>query len=77
VANRVAAKASRNACARTKTVAHTMYFVVHPHGQQMVGRWVGLSYDGKVITGWAAMTHDEDQARGLVGQLRDGAAVPA
>jgi hypothetical protein len=55
----------------------TMYFVLHPHGQQLTGRWVGLSYDGKVITGWAAMTHSEDQARELVAQLRDGTAVPA
>lgn len=55
----------------------TMYFVVHPHGEQMVGRWVGLSYDGKVVTGWAAMTHDEEQARALVRRLCDGTAVPA
>src|SRR5450759_3474896 len=26
----------------------TMYFVVHPHGQTMTGRWVGLSYDGPI-----------------------------
>jgi transcriptional regulator with XRE-family HTH domain len=55
----------------------TMYFVVHPHGQQMVGRWVGLSYDGKVVTGWAAMARDETRARELVGRLRDGTEVPA
>ena len=30
----------------------TMYFVLHPHGQQMTGRWVGLSYDGNIVTGW-------------------------
>jgi hypothetical protein len=23
----------------------TMYFVVHPHGLNMSGRWVGLGYD--------------------------------
>lgn len=33
----------------------TMYFVIHPQGRSMTGRWVGLSYDGTVVTGWAAM----------------------
>ena len=56
----------------------TLYFVIHTHGLQMVGKWVGLSYDGKVITGWAAMSRDEDEARELVEGLRDGTAtVPA
>ena len=32
----------------------TMYFVLHPHGISMTGRWVGLSYDGKIVTGWGA-----------------------
>jgi hypothetical protein len=54
----------------------TLYFVLQPHGQQMVGRLVGLSYDGKVISGHAAMTHDENQAHDLVGQLCDGTLVP-
>ena len=55
----------------------TLYFVIHTHGLQMVGKWVGLSYDGKVITGWAAMAHDEDDARELVEGLRDGTATVA
>jgi transcriptional regulator with XRE-family HTH domain len=49
----------------------TMYFVLHPHGQQMTGRWVGLSYDGKIVTGWGAMAHSEDEARGLIAELKD------
>lgn len=52
----------------------TMYFVLHPHGQQITGRWVGLSYDGKVVTGWGAMAHTELEARHLVDQLRTEAA---
>ncbi len=55
----------------------TMYFVLHAHGLQMVGRWVGLSYDGKVVSGWAAMARDEEEAQALVIGLRDGTAVPA
>ena len=48
----------------------TMYFVLHPHGQQMAGRWVGLSYDGKVVTGWGAMAHTEAEARHVIDQQR-------
>lgn len=55
----------------------TMYFVIHTQGLQMVGRWVGLSYDGKVVSGYAAVAKDEDQARELVEGMRDGRTVPA
>ena len=53
----------------------TMYFVLHPHGQQITGRWVGLSYDGKVVTGWGAMAHTELEARHLIDQLREAASA--
>ncbi|MDQ7904827.1 helix-turn-helix transcriptional regulator [Phytohabitans sp. ZYX-F-186] len=49
----------------------TMYFVLHPHGQKMSGRWVGLSYDGKIITGWAAMAHSGDEATELIAGLKE------
>jgi transcriptional regulator with XRE-family HTH domain len=54
----------------------TMYFVLHPHGQTMRGRWVGISYDGKIVTGWGAMAHSEDEARAIIDELKagDGAA---
>jgi transcriptional regulator with XRE-family HTH domain len=52
----------------------TMYFVLYPHGVNMVGRWVGLSYDGKVITGWATAARTEDEATSLIDQLKDGTA---
>ena len=55
----------------------TMYFVIHTQGLQMVGRWVGLSYDGKVVSGYAAIAREEDQARELVEGMRDGKTVPA
>jgi hypothetical protein len=36
-------------------VAHrlqgTTYFVLHPHGLRISGRWVGLGYDGRIMTG--------------------------
>jgi len=33
-----------------------MYFVLHAHGLNMSRRWVGLGYDGRIMTGgrpWA------------------------
>jgi transcriptional regulator with XRE-family HTH domain len=50
----------------------TLYFVLHPQGRRMIGRWVGLSYDGKVITGWGAMAHSDDETRQLLAELLDG-----
>jgi transcriptional regulator with XRE-family HTH domain len=49
----------------------TMYFVLHPHGISMTGRWVGLSYDGAVVTGWGAMGKTEMEARNLIEQLKE------
>src|SRR5690348_14681920 len=48
----------------------TMYFVLHPHGQTMRGRWVGLSYDGKIVTGWGGMARSEAEARAVIDELK-------
>jgi hypothetical protein len=37
---------------------------------------VGLSYDGKIVTGWGAMAHSEDEARDLIKQM-DADSVPS
>ena len=50
----------------------TMYFVLHTHGQQLTGRWVGLSYDGEIVTGWGSMAQSESDARALIENLRRG-----
>src|SRR5664280_1098235 len=55
----------------------TMYFVVHPHGQTMSGRWVGLSHDGPVITGWGALAKTEEAVRKLMNTLKREQGVPA
>jgi transcriptional regulator with XRE-family HTH domain len=47
----------------------TMYFVLHPHGQRMSGRWVGLSNDGKIVTGWGSMAKEHDDAEAVIAQL--------
>ena len=49
----------------------TMYFVMHPHGIHATGRWVGLSYDGDIVTGWSSMAKSEEEARNLVGELKE------
>lgn len=49
----------------------TMYFALHPHGQRMSGRWVGMSYDGKVVTGWGAMARDADAASAAISDLKN------
>ena len=56
----------------------TMYFVLHANGSSAIGRWVGLSYDGKVITGWAALAKREDQIPDLIEDLkRSGTSASA
>ena len=48
----------------------TLYFVLHPHGQRMSGRWVGMSYDGKIVSGWGAMARDADDATSAIEDLK-------
>jgi transcriptional regulator with XRE-family HTH domain len=49
-----------------------MYFTLHQHGIYMLGRWVGLSYDGPIVTGWGAIARTEDEVRQLMAQLKEG-----
>jgi hypothetical protein len=35
----------------------------------MSGRWVGLSNDGKIVTGWGSMAKDHDDAEAVIAQL--------
>ena len=48
----------------------TMYFALHPHGIHMSGRWVGLSYDGKIVTGWGGMARTPDEAKNAIAKLK-------
>ena len=47
----------------------TMYFVVHPHGLNMSGRWVGLGYDDQIMTGFASMAHSREESEQAMSQL--------
>lgn len=47
----------------------TMYFTLHPHGLQMAGRWVGLGYDDRIMTGWGSMAKTRENAEAVIEQL--------
>jgi transcriptional regulator with XRE-family HTH domain len=47
----------------------SIYFHLHQHGQTAYGRWVGMSYDGEVISGWGAMARDAEAVRRIVERL--------
>lgn len=47
----------------------TMSFVLHPHGLHMSGRWVGLGYDDKIMTGWGSMAETHDEAEAVITRL--------
>ena len=48
----------------------TLYFALHTHGSRALGRWVGMSYDGDIITGWGSLAHTEEEARAVIDQLK-------
>ena len=55
----------------------TMYFALHPHGLNMSGRWVGLGYDDRIMTGWAAFAQTRDEAEATMKALLDSEGTPA
>ena len=57
---------STDAAVRSKGA---LYLALHPHGTHAWGRWVGMSYDGEVITGWGAMARSEEEAHKVVQDL--------
>jgi transcriptional regulator with XRE-family HTH domain len=54
---------STDAAGRSKGA---MYLALHPHGTHAWGRWVGMSYDGPVISGWGAIARTQEQAHQVV-----------
>jgi transcriptional regulator with XRE-family HTH domain len=57
---------STDAAVRSKGA---LYLELHPHGTYAWGRWVGMSYDGEVITGWGGMARSEEEAHKVVQDL--------
>jgi transcriptional regulator with XRE-family HTH domain len=54
----------------------TMYFVLHAQGDYAHGRWVGLSYDGPVVSGYAALARSQDEAKAVMQRLLDTMEPP-
>jgi hypothetical protein len=54
----------------------TMYFVLHPHGLHMSGRWTGLGYDGRIMTGWAAMGQTQEESEQTMARLISSEGMP-
>jgi len=48
----------------------SLYFALHAQGVTAEGRWVGLSYDGKVVTGYAALCRDQDAVPGAIEDMK-------
>jgi hypothetical protein len=48
----------------------TLYFALHQHGINATGRWVGLSYDGPIVTGWATLARTEEDVLAAMDSLR-------
>lgn len=47
----------------------SLYLALHPHGTHAWGRWVGMSYDGPVVTGWGAIARTREHADQLLQDL--------
>jgi transcriptional regulator with XRE-family HTH domain len=54
----------------------TMYFALHPQGIHARGRWVGLSYDGEVITGHASLARTPEIAERVLRESIEKADQP-
>jgi transcriptional regulator with XRE-family HTH domain len=59
--------AASEAAVRSKGV---MFFVLHQHGIHATGRWVGLSYDGPLVTGWGALARTEEDVLAVMDDLK-------
>ena len=53
----------------------TMYFVLHPHGLHMSGRWVGLGYDDRIMTGFASMGQTQEESESTMSSLIESQGV--
>ena len=36
--------------------------MLHPHGLNMSGSWVGLGFDGRIMSGWASMGQTREES---------------
>ncbi len=48
----------------------TLFFVLHTQGTFMEGGWTGISYDGPIVSGWAAIAQARDESVSILERLR-------
>ena len=53
----------------------TMFFTLHPQGDSATGRWVGLSYDGPIVTGHATLARTREDAQTAMNRLTTAGAL--
>lgn len=53
----------------------TLYFVIHQHGVNMTGRWVGPGYDGPIISRWGTVAKSNEEVLALMNQLKEKGTV--
>jgi hypothetical protein len=54
----------------------TMFFMLHAQGEYAHGRWVSLSYDGPVVSGFGALARTQPQAEAVMKGLLDARGGP-
>jgi periplasmic divalent cation tolerance protein len=53
----------------------TMYLVLHAQGEHAHGRWVGLSYDGPVVSGYATLARTQETVQAVMTRLLNEAEL--
>ncbi len=53
----------------------TMFFMLHPQGEYAEGRWVGLSYDGPIVSGHAALAQSREEVQALIERIAHDTAA--
>jgi len=55
----------------------TLFFQLHVQGRYMEGRWIGLSYEGALVSGWASIAQERRESASIIERLKDrGASEP-
>lgn len=54
----------------------TLYLVLHQHGTRMAGRWVGLSYDGPIVTGLGTIARTREEALAMMDESKQEEPQP-
>jgi hypothetical protein len=51
-------------------------FLPSPEQRDVSGRWVGLGYDGRIMSGWASMGQTREESEKTMAGLIESEGVP-